>query len=129
MRIVCALLCLLAPLAADDNRSLGDRTRQYLTDLVRIDSSNPPGNETQVAQYLKQVVESFGITGELLGGDPRRMNFVARLRGNGKGRPVLLMAHTDVVPADRQQWTVNPFGAEIRNGFIYGRGTLDAKSL
>jgi acetylornithine deacetylase/succinyl-diaminopimelate desuccinylase-like protein len=130
MRTVCALLCFLVPaVAAEDNRSLSDRTRQYLTDLVHIDTSNPPGNETQLAQYLKQTVESFGISGELLGGDPKRMNFVARLRGSGKGRPLLLMAHSDVVPADRQHWTVNPFGAEVRNGFMYGRGTLDSKSL
>ena len=130
MRIICALLCFLLPaVAAEDNRSLGDRTRQYLTDLVRIDTSNPPGNETQVAQYLKQTVESFGISAEMLGGDPKRMNFIARLRGSGKGRPLLLVAHSDVVPAERQQWTVNPFGAELRNGFIYGRGTLDSKSL
>jgi acetylornithine deacetylase/succinyl-diaminopimelate desuccinylase-like protein len=129
MRIVCALLCFLLPAAAaEDNRSLSDRTRQYLADLVRIDTSNPPGNETQVAQYLKLTVEAFGISADLLGGDPKRMNFVARLRGSGKGRPLLLMAHSDVVPAEKQ-WTVNPFGAELRNGFIYGRGTLDAKGL
>src|SRR5215472_12671392 len=109
MRILCALLCLSVPVAAaaDDNRSLGDRTRQYLADLVRLDTSNPPGNETQVAQYLKQAVEAFGISGELVGGDPKRLNFIARLRGDGKGRPLLLIAHRDVFPADRQQWTVN----------------------
>ena len=134
MRIFCALLCLSASVwaASDDNRSLGDRTRQYLADLVRIDTSNPPGNETQVAQYLKQSVEAFGISGELVGGDPKRLNFVARLHGDGKGRPLLLIAHSDVAaiaPAERPQWTVNPFGGELRNGFIYGRGTLDAKSL
>jgi acetylornithine deacetylase/succinyl-diaminopimelate desuccinylase-like protein len=130
MRMLCALLCFLVPaVAAEDNRSLGDRTRQYLTDLVRIDTSNPPGNETLVAQYLKQTIESFGISAEMLGGDPKRMNLVARLRGSGKGRPLMLMAHSDVVPAERHQWTANPFGAELRNGFIYGRGTLDAKSL
>ena len=130
MRIVCALLCIVVPaVAAEDNRSLGDRTRQYLADLVRIDTSNPPGSETLVGQYLKQAVEAFGISAELLGGDSKRLNFVARLRGSGKGRPLLLMAHSDVVPADKQQWTVNPFSADVRNGFIYGRGTLDAKSL
>src|SRR5437879_59444 len=94
---------------ADDNRSLGDRTRQYLTDLVRLDTSNPPGNETRVVEYLKQTADSHGIPGEVLGSDARRMNFVARLRGNGKGRPLLLMAHADVVPADRSQWTADPF--------------------
>jgi acetylornithine deacetylase/succinyl-diaminopimelate desuccinylase-like protein len=114
---------------ADDNRALGDRTRQYLTDLVRLDTSNPPGNETRVVEYLKQITDSHGIPGEVLGSDARRMNFVARLRGNGKGRPLLLMAHADVVPVDRSQWTVDPFSAENRGGFIYGRGTQDDKSL
>src|SRR5579872_2978936 len=115
--------------ASDDNRPLGDRTRQYLIDLVRLDTSNPPGNETRVAEYLKQVADAHGIPCELLGSDPHRMNFVARLKGTGKGRPLLLMAHSDVVPADRKQWTVDPFSAEFRNGFIYGRGAQDDKSL
>src|SRR5580658_10199090 len=98
-RMVCALLCSVAALAAaDDNRSLGDRTRQYLSDLVRIDTSNPPGNETPLAQYLKQAVEAFGIRGELVGNDPKRMNFIGRLPGDGKARPLLLMAHSDVFP-------------------------------
>lgn len=130
MRGACVIACLLAAFAvADENRPLGDRTRQYVIDLVRIDTSNPPGNETRVAEYLKEVADAHGIPGEILGGDPRRMNFVARLRGTGKGRPLLLMAHSDVVPADRGQWTVDPFSAEIRNGYIYGRGTWDDKSL
>ena len=115
--------------ASDDNRPLGDRTRQYLIDLVRLDTSNPPGNETRVAEYLKQVADAHGIPCELLGSDPRRLNFVARLKGTGKGRPLLLMAHSDVVPADRGQWTVDPFSGENRNGFIYGRGAQDDKSL
>jgi acetylornithine deacetylase/succinyl-diaminopimelate desuccinylase-like protein len=131
MRRVSALLSLLAAfgVAADDNRPLGDRTRQYLIDLVRLDTSNPPGNETRVADYLKQVADSHAILCELAGPDPRRLNFVARLKGTGKARPLLLMAHSDVVPADRAQWSVDPFTAEHRNGFIYGRGTTDDKSL
>ena len=136
MRSVPAVLCLVsmaaAATAADDNRSLGDRTRLYLTDLVRLDSSNPPGNESRVADYLQQVADSFGIKAERLGSDSKRMNFVARLQGTGKGRPLLLLAHSDVAPvapADAKQWTANPFGGELKNGFIYGRGTLSAKSL
>jgi acetylornithine deacetylase/succinyl-diaminopimelate desuccinylase-like protein len=130
MRRFCALLFLAAILGvADDNRSLPDRTRQYLTDLVKIDTSNPPGNETAVAQYLKQVADSHGIPCELMGGDPKRQNFVARLKGSGRGRPLLLMAHSDVVPVERAQWTVDPFSAELRNGYIYGRGAEDDKSL
>jgi acetylornithine deacetylase/succinyl-diaminopimelate desuccinylase-like protein len=130
MRRVSALIFALAVVGiADDNRSLGDRTRQYLTDLVRLDTSNPPGNETRVAEYLKKVADSYGISAELLGSDPQRMNFVARLRGSGKGRPLMLIAHSDVYPADPKKWTADPFSGENRNGFIYGRGTLDAKSL
>lgn len=124
--VVAVALCLGA---ADDNRPLGDRTRQYLTDLIRLDTSNPPGNETRVAEYLKQVAESHGIAADLMGSDPRRLNFVARLKGSGKGRPLLLMAHSDTVPAERSQWSVDPFSAENRNGFIYGRGAEDDKSL
>jgi acetylornithine deacetylase/succinyl-diaminopimelate desuccinylase-like protein len=136
MRRAAILLLVLAAFGmADDNRSLGDRTRQYLTDLVRLDTSNPPGNETRVADYLKKVADSFGIQAEEVGSDPKRLNFVARLRGSGsKGRPLLLIAHSDVYPVSpdqAKQWTagIDPFGAELKNGYIYGRGTLNAKSL
>src|SRR5580692_12932467 len=130
MHRVCALaLVFVVYGVADDNRSLADRARQYLIDLVRLDTSNPPGNETRVADYLKDVADSQGITSELAGAEPRRMNFIARLKGTGKARPLLLMAHSDVAPADRTQWTVDPFSAELRNGLIYGRGAWDDKSL
>lgn len=116
-------------IGADDNIPLGDRARQYLTDLIKLDTTNPPGNETVAAQYLKQVADAHGIPCELVGGEPRRLNFLARLKGSGKGRPLLLVAHTDVVPVERSQWTADPLGAELRNGFIYGRGSHDAKGL
>src|SRR6185369_3284008 len=128
-----ALSAIAAGLAAwaagDDNRSLGGRTRQYLIDLIRLDTSNPPGNESRVATYLKQVADMNGIPAELLGDDPKRLNLVARLKGNGKSKPLLLMAHSDVVPAERKQWTVDPFKGEVRDEFLYGRGALDTKSL
>jgi len=135
MHRVCVIACMFAALGlaeeprSADNRSLGDRARQYLVDLIRLDTSNPPGNETRVAEYLKEVADAQGIPSELLGADPKRLNFVARLKGTGKNRPLLLMAHSDVVPADRTQWTVDPFGAEVKNGWIYGRGAWDDKGL
>jgi acetylornithine deacetylase/succinyl-diaminopimelate desuccinylase-like protein len=130
MHRVCALACIFAAFGvSQEKRSLGDNARQYLVDLVRLDTSNPPGNETRVAEYLKEVAESQGIPSELAGEFPRRLNFVARLKGSGKNRPLLLIAHSDVVPADRAQWTIDPFAAELRNGYIYGRGTWDDKSL
>jgi acetylornithine deacetylase/succinyl-diaminopimelate desuccinylase-like protein len=82
-----------------------------------------------VANYLKKVADAEGISSEALGGNPARLNFIARLEGSGGGRPLLLMAHSDVVPADRKQWTVAPFAALTRDGFLYGRGAQDDKSL
>jgi acetylornithine deacetylase/succinyl-diaminopimelate desuccinylase-like protein len=115
--------------ASTDNIPLPERARQYLVDLVKQDTTNPPGHETRVADYLKQVADVNGIPCELLGADKRRLNFVARLKGSGRYRPLLLMAHSDVVPADRAKWSADPFGGEIRNGAVYGRGTVDDKSL
>jgi acetylornithine deacetylase/succinyl-diaminopimelate desuccinylase-like protein len=130
MRFLAVVLLLICNLyGADDNIPLGERARQYLVDLLRLDSTNPPGHETRVADYLKQLADSHGIQNELLGHDPNRLNFVARIKGSGRGRPLLLMAHSDVVPADKAQWTVDPFKGEIRNGYIYGRGAVDDKSL
>ncbi len=123
------LLFVLHAGAATDNIPLPERTRGYLIDLIKIDTTNPPGHETKVAEYLKQVADAYGIPSELVGADPKRLNFVARLKGAGKSRPLLLMAHSDVVPAEKSQWTANPFSGEIRNGFIYGRGAVDDKSL
>jgi acetylornithine deacetylase/succinyl-diaminopimelate desuccinylase-like protein len=109
--------------------SLAGRARRYLEDLVRIDTSNPPGNETRAAAYLKRVADEQGIPSELLGTSPARLNFVARLPGEGKARPLLLMAHTDVVPAVASQWSVAPFSGDLRGGFLWGRGAIDDKSL
>jgi acetylornithine deacetylase/succinyl-diaminopimelate desuccinylase-like protein len=124
-------LCLLcASLAgAQTGIPLGERALKYLTDLVRIDTTNPPGGETAVAEYLKREAEKEGIACELLGDDPSRLNFIARLPGRGEARPLLLMAHSDVVPADRSQWTVDPFAGELRDSFLYGRGAQDDKGL
>ncbi len=109
--------------------SLADRAQRYTAELVRIDTSNPPGNETRVAKYLKRVADAEGLSGELVGGNPARMSFVARLDGTGQARPLLLMAHTDVVPAEPGSWTAGPFSGALEGGFLYGRGALDDKSL
>lgn len=129
MRWFGAILVLASALAADDNIPMGERTRVYLTDLIRFDTSNPPGHETRVAEYLKQVADAHAIPNELIGADLKRLNFVARIKGVGHAKPLLLMAHSDVVPADRSQWTVDPFKGELQKGFIYGRGAVDDKGL
>ena len=129
MRRTSALVILLSISAsAQTDKALADRARQYLIDLIRLNSTNPPGNETRMANYLKKVADAEGISSELLGAAPARLNFIARLNG-GSARPLLLMAHSDVVPADRTQWSVDAFTATIRDGYIYGRGAQDDKSL
>ncbi len=95
--------------------------------LLRLDTRNPPGNEVQVVDYLKGVLEPAGIEVKVFARDPNRPNLVARLRGNGSKRPLLLMGHTDVVTVDETKWTHPPFSATRDGGYIYGRGSLDDK--
>jgi acetylornithine deacetylase/succinyl-diaminopimelate desuccinylase-like protein len=95
--------------------------------LVQIDTSNPPGNETLAVEYLKKVFDADGIATQVFALEPSRANLVARLKGNGSKRPILLMAHTDVVGVQRDKWPVNPFGAILKDGYIWGRGSIDDK--
>ena len=95
--------------------------------LVQIDTSNPPGNETLVTNYLKGVFEAASIPVKTFALEPARANLVARIKGNGSKRPVLIMAHTDVVGVQREKWLVDPFGAVAKDGYIWGRGTKDDK--
>ncbi len=95
--------------------------------LVQIDSSNPPGNETAVVNYLKKTFDAAGIENHIYWQEPSRANIVARIRGNGSKRPVLVMAHTDVVGVQREKWPVDPFGAVVKDGYVWGRGTVDDK--
>lgn len=125
MRILLLAACALT-LSAE---SLPDRTQRYFIDLIRIDTSNGPGNETLVAEYIQRELRKEGIESELLGGDPKRLNVVARLKGGTANRPLLLMAHSDVVPVEPKLWTVPAFDAMRKDGFIYGRGAVDTKSL
>jgi acetylornithine deacetylase/succinyl-diaminopimelate desuccinylase-like protein len=109
--------------------AIRDETTRYLQDLIRIDTTNPPGNETQAAEYLAGVFKREGIEPTVLESQPGRGNIVARLKGDGRAAPLILMAHLDVVPAEADQWTHPPFGAKIADGFLWGRGALDTKDL
>jgi len=109
--------------------TLPERTHRYLSALIRLNTSNPPGNETLVAKYVQSELQKVGIPAELLGGDPDRLNVVARLKGSSANKPLLLMAHSDVVPAEPKLWTVPAFDAMEKDGFLYGRGTVDTKAL
>jgi acetylornithine deacetylase/succinyl-diaminopimelate desuccinylase-like protein len=106
-----------------------DEAVKFLGDLVKIDTSNPPGNETRAAEYIKGVLAAENIPAQIYESAPGRGNLVARLKGNGKKKPLLLMAHLDVVGVERDKWTVDPFGAIIKDGYLYGRGSVDDKSM
>src|SRR5690349_16901912 len=96
-----ALLVLLGFNRAAAQQQGADLAERYLIDLVRLNTTNPPGNESRVAHYLKRLADAEGIPNELAGNGPARLNFIARLKGSGARRPLLLMAHSDVVPADK----------------------------
>ncbi len=97
--------------------------------LIRIDTSNPPGNETKAAKFLKSILEREGFETKSFALDPTRANLVTRLKGNGSKRPLLLMGHTDVVGVQRSKWTVDPFAAVRKDGYVYGRGTSNDKDI
>src|SRR5215471_4197344 len=101
----------------------------FLAELIKIDTSNPPGNETKAAEYLKSVLEKEGIPAQIYESAPGRGNILARLKGNGKKRPLLLLAHLDVVGVERSKWTVDPFAALVKDGYMYGRGSVDDKGM
>jgi acetylornithine deacetylase/succinyl-diaminopimelate desuccinylase-like protein len=100
-----------------------DLMRQYL----RINTSNPPGNEIESARFFKSLFDKHGIQSEIFEYKPGRANIIARLKGNGSKRPLILLNHMDVVTVDPAAWRVDPFSAEIVDGAIYGRGALDMK--
>ncbi len=102
---------------------------RFLSDLVRIDTQDPPGNESKVAHYLEGVLREEGIPSEILETVPGRASIVARLKGNGSKRPLLLMGHEDVVPVERVHWTVDPFAGAVKDGILYGRGASDDKAM
>jgi acetylornithine deacetylase/succinyl-diaminopimelate desuccinylase-like protein len=114
---------------APDFAAAREEVAQTLSTLVKIDTSNPPGNETKVATVIKQILDKEGIPSELFEAKPGRANLVARLKGTGAKRPVLLMGHTDVVGVERDKWTFDPFGGTIKDGFVYGRGASDDKGM
>ncbi|HET7567347.1 MAG TPA: M20/M25/M40 family metallo-hydrolase [Gaiellaceae bacterium] len=107
--------------------SLRDEAAELLGRLIRLDTTNPPGNETQAAELLRDYLEANGVACELYAKTPERANLVARIPGAGGGPSLLLLSHTDVVLADPAEWSVPPFSGELRDGEVWGRGALDMK--
>jgi acetylornithine deacetylase/succinyl-diaminopimelate desuccinylase-like protein len=107
--------------------SLRTEVTGLLQELIRLDTVNPPGNETQAADLLRDYLGDHGVESELYARTPERANLVARIRGRGDGPSLLLLSHTDTVPADPGEWLANPWSGEIRDGELWGRGALDMK--
>jgi acetylornithine deacetylase/succinyl-diaminopimelate desuccinylase-like protein len=97
--------------------------------LIKIDTSNPPGNEIVAAEYVKKILEREGIPAKVFESAPGRGSVVGRLTGSGKKKPLLLLSHLDVVPVEVERWSVDPFAAEVRDNYVWGRGTLDIKNM
>ncbi len=106
-----------------------DEALTYLAEYLRIDTTNPPGNEAAAAEFLKDILEREGIEVRVFPTADGRANVLARLRGTGKKRPILLLGHSDVVPVERDQWDQAPFGGEVIDGNLWGRGALDMKGM
>ena len=118
----------LLPAQSPDWPKLNQEALHHFQALVQLDTTDPPGNETRVVDYVKKVLEAEGIPVTVAAKDPARANLIARLKGNGSKRPLLIMGHSDTVQVDLAKWTsFGPFSAARQDGYIYGRGTLDDK--
>jgi acetylornithine deacetylase/succinyl-diaminopimelate desuccinylase-like protein len=107
--------------------ALEEEVLRHYQAVLRIDSTDPPGNESGVVAYVKEQLEKEGIATQTFQLEPNRPNLVARLKGSGGKKPLLIMAHTDTVNVDPKKWTFPPFSATRDGGYVYGRGTVDNK--
>ena len=102
---------------------------ELLCNLIRINTTNPPGNETAAANYIAQYLSKDGFKTEVIESAPGRGSVTARLKGTGDKPILLLLSHLDVVAANEQEWTVDPFAGAVKDGYVYGRGAYDMKSM
>jgi acetylornithine deacetylase/succinyl-diaminopimelate desuccinylase-like protein len=124
MRNLALAFCLILPAV----HAAGNETAELLRELIRIDTSNPPGNEGKVAEFLKSKLAPLGFQIDIFPTpEPGKAHFVARLKGDGSKRPILIAAHSDVVGVERDKWSVDPFAGAEKDGHIIGRGAIDFK--
>jgi len=122
-RLLCLIFTLVTPGLAQSPPVV-----TLLSDLLKIDTSNPPGNERRIADYLAPIFAKAGFEVDIVRTpQAEKAHFIARLRGDGSKRPVLIAAHADVVGVEREKWTVDPFAGVVKDGYIYGRGAIDFK--
>jgi acetylornithine deacetylase/succinyl-diaminopimelate desuccinylase-like protein len=112
---------------ATNQTAIYQRPTELLQNLIRFDTTNPPGNEEACIRYINGLLSEAGIDTSLLALDPKRPNLVARLKGEGKSPPLLMYGHVDVVSTETETWRHPPFSGDIAEGYIWGRGALDMK--
>jgi hypothetical protein len=118
--------------SVENTPAIAKEARGWLADLIKINTSNPPGNEQIAAMYIAGILAKDGIKADVLDLAPGRSAVVARLRSAAMADPskaLLLVAHTDTVPVEKPRWSVDPFGAVIKDGYLYGRGAIDDKGM
>ena len=106
---------------------LSQRPVELLQNLIRFDTSNPPGNEQECIGYIQNLLTEGGFESVVLARSPARPNLITRLKGRGQAPPLLLLGHVDVVPARQQEWQYPPFEGKLVDGYVWGRGSLDMK--
>lgn len=121
-----------SPSLVGDTTALAREAQEWLVELIKINTTNPPGNEQQAAKYIAGILTKEGVAPEILDLTPGRSAVVARLRSSvvpDPSKALLLVAHMDVVGVDRSKWSVDPFAGVIKDGYLYGRGSIDDKSM
>ncbi len=127
--VIALLAASRAVIASADFAKSANEAASYLSQYIKIDTTNPPGNELAGAEFLAGILRKNGIEATLFDTARMRACVYARLKGNGRKRPVVLLNHIDVVPADAKDWKYPPFCGEIHDGEIWGRGALDMKGV
>src|SRR4030042_6222831 len=110
-----------------DWRGVREEAAEILRSYIRINTTNPPGNELEAARFLEGLLRKEGIEAMVYESAPRRANLMAVCPGTKKVRPLILLNHMDVVPVETNKWDLDPFGGIIKDGYIYGRGAIDMK--
>src|SRR2546421_635318 len=110
-----------------DDAAIYQRPAELLQQLIRFNTTNPPGNEAACIAYINKLLTEAGFSTTILAADPARPNLIARLQGQGNAPPLLLQGHVDVVTTEKQVWQQPPFAGNIVDDYVWGRGTLDMK--
>jgi len=104
-----------------------DEISKFLSELIQIDTTNPPGNELEAAKLIAEKLSEYGLKYEILTSEGKRANIITRIKGEEPGPSLLLLSHLDVVPAKPEDWKYHPFSGVIKDGYIWGRGAIDDK--